>query len=306
MRHPAMRALGLAAVLLVISAPAASARAASKDDARSYWTQDRLEKAVPRDGVKGKPGGGGTSGSIGTGWTGPELVRKTTGKVFFTASGVNYVCSGSTVQDGNANVSVVLTAGHCTEDGADGGFVTNWVYVPDYERWSTKSCTSDPTRCFAASRLVTSSAWADSGDFDYDVAFAVVNGNTLESTWGSQAIGFNLSRGQAMYDFGYPAAGRYHGQQLIYCNGTVRQDLYSLDNAMTCSMTGGSSGGPWYINFNSSTGVGTANSLNSYKYSNDTTTMYGPYFGNYAQAVYNTAASGVGPNTTVGAPGTLP
>jgi hypothetical protein len=308
-RLPVIAFAALLGVVLV--APAASANGTPNGNAKGYWNSDRLERAIPRDesrqSPQAKPGGGGGGGSQGSSWTGNANVRRTTGKVFFTLGNTNYVCSGSTVQDGNANVSVVLTAGHCVEDGASGGFGTNWIYVPDYERWTAKSCTTDPSRCYAASRLVTSSAWASSGDFNYDVAFGVVAGNDLESTWGSQAIGFNLPTGQMMYSFGYPAAGKYTGGSLIYCNGTVRDDPYSLDQGMSCGMTGGSSGGPWYANFNPSTGVGTANSLNSFKYSNDSRTMYGPYFGNYANAVYTNAASGSGGgNTAVTAPATLP
>jgi len=307
MQHHPARLVALVAVLLLVAAPAAAAKKPS-GDARGYWTNERLERAVPKERVKGKPGGGGGSGgtSTGTAWTGNQNVRNTTGKVFFTMGNTNYVCSGSTVADGNTNVSLVLTAGHCVEDGTSGGFATNFVYVPDYEGWAAKSCTNDPTRCFAASRLVTSSAWANSEDFDYDVAFAVVNGETLDATWGVNQIGFNLPRGQAMYDFGYPAARPYDGRTLDYCNGVVRNDLYSQDQAMTCSMTGGSSGGPWLLNFNTSTGTGIANSVNSFKYTNDSSTMYGPYFGNYANAVFNAAASGGGANTAVGPPATLP
>jgi hypothetical protein len=303
-----------AVVVSTLAAPAASARPSlPPDNARGYWDNARLEGAIPRDQSRQSPQakppkpGGGVGNSAGAYWTGPELVRRTTGKVFFTAGGVNYVCSGSTVQDGNANVSVVLTAGHCVEDGAGGGFVTNWVYVPDYERWPAKSCATDPGRCFTAGRLVTSAAWANSENFDYDVAFAVIAGNALEATWGSQAIAFNRPTGQMMYSFGYPAAGKFNGTRLVYCNAAVTDDRFSFDQGMRCDMTGGSSGGPWYLDFDAQTGVGTANSLNSFKYSNSNKTMYGPYFGNYAQAIYASAVTGTGGgNTAVAAPASLP
>lgn len=284
-------------------------------DAREYWNRERILGAQPRDVVladrpehaqpQARPGGGG--GTTGASWTGNEFVRRTTGKVFFTLDGVNYVCSGSTVKDANSGLSLVLTAGHCVEDGAGGGFASKFVYVPDYERWATKSCTSDPGRCFPASRLVTTSAWANAGDFNYDVAFAVVDGGTLEQTWASQDIGFNLARGQTTYAFGYPAAGKYKGNKLIYCSGTVSADRFgSLDQGLGCNMTGGSSGGPWFFAFNPTTAVGTANSLNSFKYVGDNSTMYGPYFGNYAQATYDAARAGGSGNAAVAAPAVLP
>jgi hypothetical protein len=309
MQHLPLRllAVGVVALLTAPAAAASQGKAAPNGDARGYWSHERLERAVPRDKAQRDPQGkpppkGGSGGSTGTPWAGNENVRRTTGKVFFTLSGVNYVCSGSGVVEGNATLSLVLTAGHCVEDGTSGGFATNWVYVPDYERWATKSCTTDPTRCFPAARLVTSSAWASSEDFDYDVAFGVIEGNTLQTTWGTQGIAFNQLRGREMYSFGYPAAGKFNGQVLDYCNGIVVRDRFSYDQGMKCGMTGGSSGGPWYIDFNPTTGLGTANSLNSYKYTNDATTMYGPYFGNYASAVYTSAATGLGSNTAVPPP----
>ena len=308
MRRLTMLAI-CATLVAALTAPAANAR--PPEDARGYWTRERIERAVPRDHAVANPqarpgGGGGGGGSTGSNWTGPELVRETTGKVFFSLPSGNYVCSGSTVEDVNTGISLVLTAGHCVHDGDGGAFATNFVYFPDYER-SGRSCAVTPSPCYSASRLVTSSAWAIGGDFNYDVGFAVVAGNTLEQVQGAQAIGFGLPRRQTMYSFGYPAAGKYHGQELIYCNGTVANDPYgSLDQGMRCGMTGGSSGGPWYINFNASTGEGVANSLNSFKYSIDSRTMYGPYFGNYARAIYD-AARASGPATqTVSPPAQLP
>lgn len=300
------------------SASSSPANAQRRSDPRSYWTSARIAGAQPRDMVldhkpefvqpQARPGGGGGTGSTtGASWGGNEFVRRTTGKVFFTLGGGNYVCSGSTVQDANADISLVLTAGHCVEDGADGGFASKFVYVPDYERWATKSCTTDPGRCFPATRLVTTSAWAGSGDFNYDVAFAVIDGNALEAAWSSQSIGFNLARNQSTYAFGYPAAGKYKGAKLIYCAGTVRPDPYgSLDQGLACGMTGGSSGGPWFVNFDPTTAVGTANSVNSFKYYIDNSTMYGPYFGNYAQATYSVARAGGAGNAAVSAPAVLP
>ncbi|HLF99602.1 MAG TPA: peptidase [Acidimicrobiia bacterium] len=311
------------------SASSPPANAGRPVDARSYWTSERIADAKPRDivvdhkpefaqpqarpdGAGGGNGGGGNGGgetgsTTGSSWGGNEFVRRTTGKVFFTLGSTNYVCSGSTVDDANADVSLVLTAGHCVEGGADGAFASKFVYIPDFERWATKSCTTDPGRCFAASRLVTTSAWAEDGDLNYDVAFAVINGNTLESTWASQAIGFNLDRNQSTYAFGYPAAGKYKGTKLIYCAGTTRPDPYgSFDQGLGCGMTGGSSGGAWYVDFDPTTARGMANSVNSFKYYIDNSTMYGPYFGNYAQATYEAARVGGTENTAVSAPALVP
>ena len=50
-------------------------------------------------------------------------------------------------------------------------------------------------------------------------------------------------------------------------------------------MTGGSSGGPWFL------GDGAQNSVNSFGYDTQSNVMYGPYFGAEAQAAYQEAAA---------------
>lgn len=138
--------------------------------------------------------------------------------------------------------------------------------------------------------------WSGSGDLNYDAGFAVVSpvgGTTLTDKVGGQGIAFNQSRGQTMYSFGYPAAAPYDGTDIDWCHGKVANDPLgqSQDQGMLCNMTGGSSGGPWFLNYNESTGISTINSLNSFKYTLPLldNKMYGPYFGSVIQAVYNSA-----------------
>lgn len=92
-----------------------------------------------------------------------------------------------------------------------------------------------------------------------------------------------------MYAFGYPAASPYDGSKLIYCSGGTFSALLSNGIGMTCNMTGGSSGGPWFKSFVEGTGVGVQNSVNSYKINFFPNWMFGPYFGADAQNGYNTA-----------------
>ena len=62
---------------------------------------------------------------------------------------------------------------------------------------------------------------------------------------------------------------------------------------MTCDMTGGASGGPWFQEFDEGTGLGVLNSVNSYKINLIPTWMFGPYFGADAQDLYNRASAGL-------------
>lgn len=311
----------------------------SHEEIVNFWTAERIASAKPRDISRGpgtdrvpsakpdNPGGGNGNGNGGGGggggddavggasWNGNGLIQSTTGKILFSIGANYYVCSGTAVTDGTiGGDSLILTAGHCVYDeSGDGAFVTNFAFMPDFDNSSTGSaldCDSTPYGCWTAKAMVTSSAWATAGDFDDDYAFVVVgngghNGSTsLEATVGVQGIAFNQTHPTAVYAFGYPHASPYDGTDLTYCSGTDIDDPYGFTTyGLKCDMTGGSSGGGWYIDFNESTGSGTLTSLNSYKYSRGrySSYMFGPYFDDYTQATYQ-AAIGASSNTTVNAP----
>lgn len=290
---------------------------AAQERAADYWTPERLRSAKPGDllllgrdlseatgaVVKGAEkvvrgttaDAGGLLGldllaADGGGelYDGGGQVVKTTGKVFFTLGGTNYQCSGSSVVAGSE--SLVQTAGHCLNEGP-GAFATNFVFIPQYRDGAA------PFGQFAATELFTTEQWRTEGDLDYDVGYAKVGtagGSTLADAVGAQGIGFNLERGAEMYSFGYPAAAPYDGSKLAWCFGDVAADpLGSSDQGLTCDMTGGSSGGPWFIDYDPQSGVGTLNSLNSFKYNVPLFSgrMYGPYFGSVIEQLYSTAAA---------------
>ncbi|MFJ2030902.1 trypsin-like serine peptidase [Streptosporangium sp. NPDC087985] len=283
-----------------------------------YWTEAKMEAAQPldtlapkKDGVRltaasiaaqaaappvsvsaTSPGGGtvmtvqapvAARASTGSPWTRQSAITKTAGRVFFTYQGRNASCSGSAVTSDNK--STVITAGHCVKMG--GAFHGNWVFVPGYDNGDR------PHGTWVATTLYTTPQWNNSEDVNYDVAAAVVaplNGQSLTDVVGGQGVSFNQARRQQMHSFGYPAAAPYDGSKLIYCGGRAFDDfLMSRDIGLNCDMTGGSSGGPWFVNFNESTGLGTLNSVNSFKYGFATGWMFGPYFGTDAQAVYEAA-----------------
>lgn len=289
----------------------ASTTKAEHDKVVRYWTPRRMRGAVPAERLvrdrdtssadgrvatgapqvvspqAKKPAPGGGSGFTGGYYEGGGTVTHTTGKVFFTLGGTNYVCSGSSVSA--ANRDLVLTAGHCLNEGP-GAYATNWAFVPAYDDGAR------PHGTFTARKLVTTTQWAEQGDFDHDVAFAVmnpVNGTDLADTVGAQGIGFNLPRGEYVHAFGYPQASPYDGSDIAWCHGTVIQDTFggSADQGLDCNMTGGSSGGPWFRAYDATAGVGTLTSVNSFKYraGRYKSYMFGPYLGSVAQNLYGTA-----------------
>jgi V8-like Glu-specific endopeptidase len=226
----------------------------------------------------------------GTRWTRGGLVARTTGKVFFSLGGGDYVCSGSAVASGDR--STVATAGHCVYDPDDQRAATNWVFVPGYDRGTA------PFGVFVATHLAPMSAWRLSGDFDHDLAFANVDrnaaGKLLTDAVGGQAVGFDTPRGGAAVALGYPAQAPWDGERLIGCAGLLRQDTAvpaTTDQGLACTMTGGSSGGPWLTSFDPVTGRGTLVSVTSFGYTDLPGVLWGPYLGSGAKALFQQVSS---------------
>jgi len=310
----------LAGALMLSAAPMATAAPSSTaDDIKSikissqkaesavdYWTADRMKSAKNADTlVAGKSGSAAkvdtnkatkvpghaansNAGKINTKAgkkpLGQEAPVSHIGKVFFTLGGQDYVCSGNAVV--SANESTVSTAGHCLNEGP-GSFATRWVFVPAYENGSA------PYGSFAATELVTTSQWSNGGDITYDTGFAVVsnsNGSSLTDTVGASGVAFNQPRGEYYTAYGYPAATPFNGETLQSCAGTATDDPFgqTQSQGISCDMTGGSSGGPWFLGTGSSA---YQNSVNSFGYNTVRNTMFGPYWGSVIQQAYQNAQS---------------
>ncbi len=221
-----------------------------------------------------------TSGSR---WAVGGAVARTTGRVFLTMGGADFVCSASTIR--SASRDLVVTAGHCVKDGK-GEWAENWTFVPGYGTGGHK-----PYGQWTARQMFVAGPWSRSGDDSYDVGMVALNpsgGRHVADVVGTQRIAFNGTRGGHTYGFGYPADPPYDGEHLVYCAGPLRDDPYgdTHDQGLGCGMTAGSSGGPWLSAFDAATGRGTITSLSSFKYSNDQRTMYGPFFGDSAKKLF--------------------
>jgi len=322
MRRRSSLALLVALAVVIVPAVATPVAAggghAERDRILAFWTKERLQSAIPRDYIRTDdgfvprakpvkpprpPGDGGDGGVTGASWTKGGAILKGSGKVYFVMGSSAYVCSGSVATDHRTGKSLVLTAGHCAYDEANRRFATNWLFIPEYDTNPVLgNCGATTYGCWTADALVVHSGFATAGSFNqqatiHDFAFAVVGAGgksgtaQLDSTVGSFGITTSgISSGQNLYAFGYPAAGKYHGNDLTYCAGNIFQDSLNanLTWGMACDMTGGSSGGPWLVAFDEASGSGTLSSLNSYGYSG-LSNMYGPKFNAKTQAVYNAA-----------------
>jgi hypothetical protein len=324
------RRLALGAILVLAALPMA-APVAAKDPAKAehdrivaYWTPARMASAIPRDFVKaggkfvptaGKPpkppGGGGGGAVTGASWTGDNPIVARSGKVFFTMGTTRYVCSGSVADDSRDDLSLVLTAGHCAYDEVARRFATNWMFIPAYDSAPTQTCPQTAYGCWTAQALVVHNGFATAGGFNsqamvHDFAFAVVGAGAvpngaeqeLDVAVGSYPLATSVSAGNKLYAFGYPAAGKYKGKDLVYCAGNIFADPYASNQTwgMTCNMTGGSSGGPWLLGFEGSDPA--LGSLNSYG-RQGLPNMYGPKFNDDTLSVYNAAAEATGTDVIV-------
>ena len=291
---------GLAALALVALLPAAAHAQPgivgkkvdrSPDEVRGYWTAERMRDAKPRERVRPdrtrgqKPGASASWSTLAVDWSTAPAIARTNGKVYLTDAGVNYVCSGTAVT--SANESVVWTAGHCVHGGVGGDFVTNFAFVPAYN-----SGTSYPRFVAPATHVYTTAGWID-GEYGRDLGAAVVapvNGATLTDAIGaSRQLSFtpNTTIGRRVDSYGYPAAGKYSGQQLYQCDSYIsRTDTSTSPPTMgiPCGMTGGSSGGGWIADDSDQ-----LISVNSYGYQGLKNVMFGSQQDSVAQSLWNEA-----------------
>ena len=228
-------------------------------------------------------------GSVGTPWSGSQnlLPATTTGKVFFTDhAGGQWVCSGSLVN--SAGKDLVITAGHCVFGTAGGELPagetwhSNWVFAPDYNNGVA------PYGYWSARQLWTMTNYMNSGDEQDDMGAAIlntVNGQHAVDLLGGQGIAWNQSPLQSIWDFGYPAAAPFNGQIDEVCNGNDAYDIFIEMEVLPCNFTGGSSGGPWLMQFGGEFGY--VNGVNDARYSGLPADITSMYFGNNAGALYN-------------------
>lgn len=289
-------------------------------NAKGYWTQDRMNSAKPIELVVDEVSGVGriqtaagakssgrttsTSGSTTiqstSDWPGNPIAQTAVGKVFFSTATGDYVCSGALVKDGNPNIAIVATAGHCVWDqnSSGGSFVSNWMFVPDYDtnangaRWAASALTVRDE--FAAQTSFNSIALQN----DWGFALIKPMSGSLPDNNDANAYSLSISgfsANNASFAFGYPAAAPFDGRSLKYAGATIFVDPNTKSTwGMNSTMTGGASGGPWLSNGTSRQGLvfgqsGSISSVNSYKYNRDSTKMYGPFFNTRTTATFNAA-----------------
>ena len=295
------------------TSPSAFSPRAEHDRIVAYWTPERIASAKSKDYVRdasggirpaakpNKPRGGGSGPAVqGASWTGNGAVEQRTGRILFSTTAGNWICSGSVINSTvTGDSAVVLTAGHCVYD-ASGGWSFNFLYIPDFDDAPSYDCSLSAHGCWTATRLALNSDYYPSGfgptaalRVDYGFALVGPGGKSGSADLDSVTGGYTLktsgmTTSATQWAFGYPAAAPYTGNDLTYCKGSTINDPFGQGTwGMACNMTGGSSGGPWLTGTNdpaSSTSPGQVSSLNSYRY-NGLNYMFGPRFNSETEVV---------------------
>jgi V8-like Glu-specific endopeptidase len=175
------------------------------------------------------------------------------GKLFFNEPGGTYICSASLIKRG-----IVVTAAHCVANYGAKQFYSNWQFVPAYRNGSAPFGVWNVRQAW----VLTAYYNGTDGCAVYGVVcpddVAVLILNTQNNSYAGSSVGWL----GYWYGGGYTSNGLIEVTQLGYPVGLdralymERNDSYgyisaanSNDVVIGSNMNGGSSGGPWIVNF---------------------------------------------------------
>jgi hypothetical protein len=254
---------------------------------RRYWTPARMASARPLDLVADRNGD--TSLRLGrpsptaaasflTVPTAEEVPYSVNGRIFVKQGNLRGYCSGTAID--SPTRQLVLTAGHCVNNGHEGGRTIWSQYLEFVPAYSAGTATFG---AFVAKReaVYAPEPWTMHGNSDFDIGAFLTHPNkrglnVADAVGGGAAIALDLPRNQSFRTFGYPG----NVKRLQGCNSPYTGDdrlSFPLPGPPTmgirCHWAPGASGGGWLI------GEGTEiDGLNSYLYIGNTSHTYGPYF----------------------------
>ncbi|HLM81492.1 MAG TPA: trypsin-like serine protease [Terriglobales bacterium] len=172
----------------------------------------------------------------------PDAPSAAIGKLF-TNEGT---CSASVISGNN----VIVTAGHCCYDRTSNNWIGGWSFVPAYDNGNA------PFGTFDWSAATTLTSWVNNGDIPSDVCLinlqndSAGHGVAYYTGWLGRA--WDWGSDQELHALGYPE-NLGNTQTLELCTA----ESFSPDGScggdgvlnMGCSMTFGSSGGPWVMQY---------------------------------------------------------
>ena len=177
------------------------------------------------------------------------------GKLFFLIGSSTYMCSASLIKPG-----IVVTAAHCVANYGQSQFYTGWQFIPGYRNGIAPYAIST-----AATAFVLTKYWNGTDNCAVygvvcpdDVAVIVLNykpgtkifvgKNTGYFGYGWDGYGFSGTLTH-ISQMGYPAGLDYAAYMERNDSYGYTDATYSNNTVIGSNMDGGSSGGPWLVNF---------------------------------------------------------
>ena len=162
----------------------------------------------------------------------------------FTNSGT---CSASVISGNN----IIVTAAHCCWNRSNNSWIGGWSFAPGYNNGRA------PYGVFKWADARVPTRWRDNGDIHSDVCLIRLqndaSGHPVTYYTGWLGRSANYPPSQPMHAFGYP--GNIGGaNNLESCASQSSAQPSSCGSGvlnMACSMTYGSSGGPWIRDYGS-------------------------------------------------------
>ena len=177
---------------------------------------------------------------------------RASGKLFFNSDGKSYICSASLIKRG-----IVVTAAHCVSEYGKNRFYTDFQFVPGYRDGAAPFGVWTASQVLVMADYLKGKKCTNSVVCNDDIAVIVLapqsdpqypGSSTGWYGYGWNGYGFAGTKTQ-ITQIGYPSC--LDNAQLM-----ERTDSYGVKNSSRRNntqigslMCGGSSGGPWLINF---------------------------------------------------------
>lgn len=172
----------------------------------------------------------------------------TVGALFYSKGSGRHFCTASVVSSNHRDL--ILTAAHCVY--TSGRYSQNIEFVPGYNKGAA------PYGGWPVAKIIVAKGWRQRQDPSLDYAFLEVApppaaAGSIQETTGALRLGFYLHDAQHITVIGYNDTD----QHPIRCATRSFKFSNSQMEFYCRSFWYGTSGGPWIINYNGSTGTGT-------------------------------------------------
>jgi len=206
------------------------------------------------------------------------------GALFEHDAGGNHFCTASVVASPGRDL--LITAAHCINDGKNGGYRQDIVFIPDYRDGQ------EPYGVWVPAHLLVAPQWENSSDPAYDVGFIVLkphDGKNIEEVLGANQLGIDPGYDNQVRVTGYPASQ----DAPVTCTGPTSEQSESQLRFECDGFTGGTSGSPWVTRFNLRTRTGTiVGVLGGYEEGGSTAAIsYSSYLGPEIEQLYHQAVA---------------